>query len=281
MTAAPTRPQARRVDPELAPQVQAWLTGDPSRDGVLAHQHLLDALDRGDYARVLVWPGDTPRAAAYAAPSGTLIVAGDPDGGEALSAAASEQGWRVLLGDAALGRAILAASGRTVLRRRPRAREQRLMGTRAPAALDPPPGLRLARGDDEDAATELAARLHVEDRMGPPLSRSARMGVAGRLRESIGRGDTWIVEVGGEVVAKVDVALANPRWGAQLAGVYVVEPWRGRGIAARAVATIARELVAQGMPGVTLHVRADNTAGLRAYARAGFADVAVWALALR
>lgn len=281
MTAAPTRPQARTVDAALAGRVEELLVGDPTRDGVLAHQHLLDALDRRDHARLIVWPGDEPRAVVYASPSGTLLVAGDPGGGEPLATAASDRGWRVLLGDAELGRAILAAGGRGMLRRRGRAREQRLMGTRTPTELAAPAGLRRARLADEEQATELAARLHVEDQMGPPLSRSSRAGVAGRLRESIRRGDTWVVDDGGEIVAKVDVALRNPRCGAQLAGVYVVSERRGQGLASRAVAAISRHLVAEGLPGITLHVRADNIAGIRAYERAGFEDLAAWVLALR
>ncbi|QBI20585.1 GNAT family N-acetyltransferase [Egibacter rhizosphaerae] len=281
MTQTPTHTEVRVVDRHLAPRVAGWLEGDPTRDGVLAHQHLLDALDSGEEERVLVWPADEPRAVAFLASTGTLIVSGDAAGGPPLAAHLHGSGWRVLLGDAALGRALLEAGSRGVLRRRGRAREQRLMGTREPVDLPPPVGLRRARPADEEAVTELAARLHVEDRMGPPLSRPARASVGDRLRDSIARGATWVVPRDGEIVAKVDVALASPLRGAQLAGVYVAEAWRGQGIAASAIAAVTRELMAEGMPGVTLHVRADNGPGRRAYARAGYADIAEWLLALR
>ena len=100
------------------------------------------------------------------------------------------------------------------------------------------------------------------------------------MRDSIRRGTTWVIERDA-IVAKVDVSLASPQRGAQIAGVFVHRAWRGRGLAARAVAAVSAELIADGLPGVTLHVRADNPAGRAAYARAGFVDRGSWMLALR
>ena len=284
MTSAPTRSGVRTVDDRSAPAVAAFLErpgpGEEPLDAVLAHQLLLDALDRGERQRLLMWPGDEPRAVGHLSATGTLVVAGDAAAGDAIARHVEGGGWRVLLGDAPLAQRILDVSGHALLRRRPRAREQRFMVTRAPADLDAPVGLRRARADDLDAVSDQACRLHVEDRMGPPLSRSARAGVTERMRESILRGATWVVERD-VVVAKVDVSLASRRRGAQIAGVYVEHAWRGRGLATRAVAAISRQLIADGFPGVTLHVRADNSSGRAAYAKAGFVDYAAWILALR
>lgn len=286
VTATPTRTGVRAVDERLAPAVVELLErpapGEAVVDAVLDHQLLLDALDRGEHPRVMAWPGDAPRAVGHLSTAGTLMVAGDPAGGEPLGRHLAHAGWRVLLGDAALADGVLAASGRGLLRRRPRAREQRFMAARRVVDLARPPGLRRAKPADLDAVTDLACRLHVEDRMGPPLSRSARAGVAERMRDSIARGATWVVEAEeGAIAGKVDVSLSSPARGAQIAGVYVVDEHRGRGLAARAVAGVARELRAAGLPGVTLHVRADNVAGRRAYQRAGFVDRGAWTLALR
>ncbi len=285
MTATPTRPRVAAVDERSAGLVEAFLTtpadGGDAVDATLAHQQLLDALDRREHRRLMAWPAGAPRAVAHLSASGTLSVAGDAAAGPAIAEHVAASGWRVLLGDAALGDAILDTASRGLLRRRPRAREQRLMVVREPADLAPPVGLRLAVPADRAAVTDLASRLHVEDRMGPPLSRAAREGVSERMRDSIARGATWVVDRG-SVVAKVDVSLASSRRGAQIAGVYVEEAYRGGGLATRAVATVARDLVTRwGLPGVTLHVRADNEAGRRAYARAGFIDRGAWTLALR
>lgn len=284
MTSTPTRSGVHSVDERLVPAVLAFLErpvpGGDSTDAVLAHQLLLDALDRGERQRLLVWPGEEPRAVGHLSTTGTLVVAGDPAAGAPLAAHVDGAGWRVLLGDAPLAERILDVSSRAIMRRRPRAREQRFMVTRDPADLEGPVGLRRARPHDLEAVSDLACRLHVEDRMGPPLSRGARAGVTERMRESIRRGATWVVERDG-VVAKVDVSLASPRRGAQIAGVFVEHTWRGRGLATRAVAAISRELMGDGLPGVTLHVRADNTSGRAAYAKAGFVDCASWMLALR
>lgn len=285
MTGAPLRDRVRVVDGAAAPQVRAFLEdpgpGGGAMDGVLRHQQLLDALERQDYRRLLMWPDDDPVAVAHLSSAGTLTVAGAVEAGTDLGAYLGSSGWRVMLGDAALANRILEATPKGLRRWRTRVREQRFMATQDPAPLPEPERLRIAVEADLDAVTELACRLHVEDQMGPPLARSARLGVAERMRSSIARGATWVVEHEGRVVAKFDVSLRTERHGAQIAGVYVTEEWRGQGIAGAGVAAVARHLLGEGLPGVTLHVRADNLAGRRAYERAGFADRGAWTLALR
>ena len=170
MTATPTRPGVHTVDGRLAPAVAAFLerprAGEDRVDAVLDHQLLLDALDRGERHRLMVWPGEEPRAVGHLSSTGTLVVAGDPAAGEAMAAHLDGTGWRVLLGDAALAQRILAVDGRGLLRRRPRAREQRFMATRTPAALGGPVGLRRAEPGDLDAVPDSGggdrahARLH-------------------------------------------------------------------------------------------------------------------------
>ncbi len=229
---------------------------------------------------MLIWPGDEPRAVGHLSTAGTLVVAGEAAGGPAIASHLHASGWRVLLGDADLADEIVAQVSGGLLRRRTRAREQRLMLTRAPAPLPAPEGFRPAVPRDLPVVSEFACRLHVEDRMGPPLAKGARDGVTERMRESIARGATWVAGAP-EIVAKFDVSLCSERRGAQIAGVYVHQAARGRGIAAGGVAAVSRELLEAGIPGVTLHVRADNPAGRAAYARAGFVDRGAWTLALR
>jgi uncharacterized protein len=286
VTAPPAPAQAQRLTRSMIDRVAEALEHDFGRRdpavGALAHQHLLDALDRGHLDRFAVWPGDDPVGVVYAGASGTVAAAGLPVAGPALAEAAERMSWRVLIGAESLIEPLLAATPRGFFRRRHSARQQRFMVfDRPPAALPKPPGYRRANQADVDVLTDFACNLHVEDKMGPPISRSARATVRSRMEQSIDRAATWVVVRDGAVVAKLDVSLRSRRRGAQIAGVYVAEPYRGRGIAGEAVGALAADLIADGLAGVTLHVRADNTAGIAAYERAGFTDHGPLTLALR
>lgn len=285
MTAEPSVQETRGVDPADVPRLVGLLESDfgaaSPPAGQLANQFLLDALDRGEYERFVVWPAHRPAGLLYLGHAGTVIPAGSPAAGPPLAAAAERASWRVLVGDAAIASTLVDAAGRGLLRRRPSVREQRFMVAGTHGDREPPAGLRAAGLGDLEVLTDYACALHVEDRMGPPISRGGRVGVRARLRDSILGGATWVVERVGRPVAKVDVSLRSQRRGAQVAGVYVAPEWRGRGIGGAAVGAVTDLLLAEGMPGITLHVRSDNAAAIRAYARAGYGDRGAWLLALR
>jgi uncharacterized protein len=286
MSATPATRGARSLQrrdlPEVVHELGTNFGREPASQGWRRHQFLLDALDRGELDRFALWPERSVRALVYVGTSGTVVPAGDEEAGAALAAAADSSSWRVLIGDAPVARAVVEASGRGVFRRRASAREQRFMvAEHVPDAVDPPAGMRLAALGDLGVVTEFACALHVEDQMGPPIPRSSRAGVRSRMRDSILRGTTWVVERQGRPVGKVDLSISSPRRGAQIAGVYVDPAHRGGGIAGTCVAAVSRTLLDAGIPCVTLHVRSDNAAALRAYHRAGFVDRGPWLLALR
>jgi len=293
MTATPSRHVLRRVDDAQVAALVTELERDfgqprpPSPPGAAAvpNAYLLDALDRGEHDRFLVWPGEQPRATVYASPTGTLVPAGDPAAGPVLAEASERIGWRVLVGDARIGDVLLKQTATGVFRRRVRARAQRFMaveaGDRARLDAPAPDGFRPARRGDTEVLVELACRLHVEDLMGPPIARSARSGVRARLAETIDRGATFVVERGGLAVAKADLSLRSRRRGAQIAGVYVDASARGQGIATGLVAELLRRVLDDGMPSASLHVRSDNASAITAYERAGLIDRGPWVLAVR
>lgn len=282
MTAPSASARIGRLRPQAVPALVEGLERDPRFGGALANQHLLDALDHGEHGRFLVWPDHEPVSVVYLAPHGTVVPSGDPTGGAALAAAVERSGWRVMIGDAPLCHSLLAGNGRGVFRRRPSARDQRFMVARSPvASVAYEPGLRRAQSGDVDALTGFAAHLHVEDRMGPPLNRTGIGALRSRMIESVSRAASWVVERDGRPVAKIDVSLRSALRGGQIAGVYVDAAWRGQGIATAGVATVAGALLAEGLPGVTLHVRDGNAPAIRAYQRAGFQPEGVWLLALR
>lgn len=285
MTAAPSAPPAVVLDDDAVPHTLEQLesnfgqAGAPA--GTLANQVLLDALDRGERERFVVWPGPSAKAVLYMSPVGTLVPAGDPAAGPAFAMAADRAGWRVLVGDAPISEALLDAIPRGMFRRRPAGREQRFMGTSVlPAEPMRPRGLRRATYEDVPTLTEFACLLHVEDLMGPPLPRATRPAVRARMADSVAHGLTYVVERDRRVVAKFDLSLHSRIRGAQIAGVYVMDEYRGQGITTGAITAMIRDLLVDGLPGVTLHVRADNTPAITAYARAGLEDRGAWTLAL-
>lgn len=285
MTTAPARDQLRRLASTDVERVTALLETDFGRrhgpTAPLVHHFLLDALDRGQHDRFVVWPGDDPLGVLYVSATGSTVPAGLVSAGAPLAPAAERAGWRILIGDAGIGGALLDAGSKPRFRRRVSAREQRLMLALEPVAAEPPAGFRPAADRDVEAMTELACRLHVEDQMGAPIAASARGSVRARMAEAVQRGCSWVVERDGTIVAKVDLSLHSRTRGAQIAGVYVAARWRRGGLGSAAVASLTAGLLADGLPGVSLHVRADNAPAVAAYRRAGFVDHGPWVLALR
>jgi ribosomal protein S18 acetylase RimI-like enzyme len=252
-------------------------------EGTYAHQFLLDALDRGEHYSMTVWPSPAdPLGVCHIGAGGLVVPGGLPEAAAPLAAAVRGSGWRVLVGDLTIGDAIVDGAASGLFRRRPYAREQRLMVADRPSAITTGAvGLRRAAAADIEVLTEFAAGLHVEDQMGPPLSRGGRSSVRQRVASGVRRGSSWVLESEDGVVGKIDVSIESRRRGAQLAGVYVDRRWRGRGLARRGIAALTAQLLTSGMPCVTLHVRADNVAAIRAYEAAGFVQRRRWLLALR
>lgn len=287
MTTTPARSRTARLARADVPYVTALLERDfgHRRAGGWAYEHhyLLDALDRGEHSRFVIWPDADPVAVLHFGSTGTLVPAGDPAAAAAFAAAANPTGWQILLGDLEISQAVLDLATRSLFRRRVSAREQRLMIATASSVPggDPPDGFRLARASDLDRLTDFACQLHVEDQMGTPILRTGRGAVRSRVAEGIAQGATWVVDRGGAPIAKIDLSMRSWRRGVQLAGVFVEPKWRDRGIGGSAVRALIRELLDSGFPVVSLHVRADNTPAIAAYRRAGFTDQRPWLLALR
>ncbi len=79
----------------------------------------------------------------------------------------------------------------------------------------------------------------------------------------------------GELVCVAGVHVWSPTWGvATLGNVATVPSARGSGLATAACAELCRLLLADGIDVVSLNVRADNDAALRAYEKLGFTHVA-------
>jgi predicted GNAT family acetyltransferase len=68
--------------------------------------------------------------------------------------------------------------------------------------------------------------------------------------------------------------------GAQVQGVWVAPPFRGRGLAAPGMAEVVETVRREIAPVVSLYVNGFNTRAVRAYERVGFRTVGVYATVL-
>ena len=287
MTTTPRRAAARRMQSRDLVEVMSAVESDFGRlpEGLWdpRHHYLLHALDRGEVDRFVVWGDDRPRAVAHLGPTGTVVVAGGAVAAPDLAVFVERSRWRILIGEEDITAAVLRASQKSLFRRRPGHRIQRFMITDPQSHVDAPPtpGFRRGWRNDLDVLEDFACRLHVEDQMGAPLTGGSRVAVRQRMTDSIDRGTTWVVQRDGQVVGKVDLSLNSSKRGAQISGVYVRSDHRGQGVGTGMIRTLCAQLLDNGMPVVSLHVRDDNAAAIRAYTQAGFIPRGRWVLALR
>ena len=88
-------------------------------------------------------------------------------------------------------------------------------------------------------------------------------------RKRISRGKVWVVMDGPRLIFKTEES-ARSAEGILVGGVFTDPASRGRGIAARAMASWGRILFDLGLQRVALHVNSKNKAAIHAYERAGF-----------
>lgn len=266
-------------------EVPCWLERLQTRPdpelGPARHMFALACLDGmgPDVARVA---DDGDRwALCIVHPGATLVPTGDP--GLLTLLGPPTRRWRLLIGDVAASLPMLAEGVRPPDTRIHHQRFMLVDPARVPSAgsvVDP--GLRRAVPDDLDTVTRLAVQLHTDDKFGDRVTRAGRRGYRRRVLSSIEGGTTWVCGPVGAPVAKLDRSVSSPRWGVMLAGIIVEPSARGRGIGRALVAAATRRALEEdeGVP-VSLHVRAANSAAIRAYSAAGFVDTEEWRLAVR
>ncbi len=272
----------RRPEPAELDRWIARLSGHPDmRIGPARHMFALACLEGmgADVTRVV--EGDGRWGLCIVHPGSTLVPTGDP---ELLSVVGPPtRRWRLLIGDVAASRPMLADAVRPSDARVHHQRFMLLDPDRLPGAeqvVDP--GLRPAVPADLDGVTRLAVRLHTDDQFGDRVTRAGRRGYRRRVAANIDRRLTWVSGPVGDPTAKLDRSVSSSRWGVQLAGIVVDPDRRGAGLGRALVAAAAREALAWAPDRpVSLHVRAANTGAIRAYEAAGFVDTEEWRLAVR
>jgi ribosomal protein S18 acetylase RimI-like enzyme len=249
--------------------------------GLVRHMYLLSVLESSGPSALRVATLGSEWALAAVFP-GRLLV---PAGSRELLAAAGEptRRWRLVVGDRGACDAMLRDADLTAAT----VHDQLLLlvdRARVPdVAQVPDAGARRAVRDDVPALARLAVQLHVADQYGPDPGRAGLRGYARRIGESVDRGLVWCVGPRGAPIAKLERSVSSRRWGVQLSGIVIDEPYRGMGIGTRLVAQAVRHAIAgrETRSPITLHVRDGNDAALRAYAAAGFVGSEPWRVAVR
>ena len=140
---------------------------------------------------------------------------------------------------------------------------------RALADLPPAP-VRRARLDEVALVAGHSARM-VQGELGYDPS-AQRASFASGVRHAIEQGWWWVWIEDGELRFQCNVG-ARSAATAQVQGVWTPPELRGRGYATRGLSAVSRELLAEGVPTVSLYVNDFNHAAIGVYERIGFARV--------
>jgi ribosomal protein S18 acetylase RimI-like enzyme len=282
--AARPRLRWRRVIAGELETITARLAAWPApAGGAQRHMFALSAIESFGAEPLRLAADDDRWALAVVFPGRLVVPCGDPEA--VVAAGPPARRWRLLVGDLAAGDAALSTAGEAgaglVVH------DQRFLIVEhdrvpAPTTLRDP-GLRRAEPADLPALAALAVRLHVDDRFGPDPGRLGERGYRQRLEQTVRQGLVFCVGPIGAPVLKLERSVSSRRWGIQLAGIVADPSARGQGLGRAAVAAAVRAAMIEGPRdrAISLHVRSDNEAALRAYAGAGFVDAEAWRLAVR
>lgn len=148
--------------------------------------------------------------------------------------------------------------------------DQPLLTIRTRSPLRPDPAVRLVRLDELDILYPACVAMFTEE-VGVSPEPTGGGHYRARVAQLITRGWAFARIEGGRVVFKAEIGVATSQ-ACQIQGVYVASELRGRGIAAPAMAAVVDLALRDVAPVVSLYVNAGNTAAVRTYLRAGFAQ---------
>jgi hypothetical protein len=156
---------------------------------------------------------------------------------------------------------------------------QPLLVTQARSSVPADPQVRLVRPAEIDRLFPAAVAMYTEEIGVSPLAEGAGRSYRRRVAELVRARRAYARFVDGEVVFKAELAVVTRRT-AQIQGVWVAPAWRGRGIAAPAMATVIADALARVAPTVSLYVNDFNAPARRTYQRCGFRPVGTLATVL-
>jgi uncharacterized protein len=151
------------------------------------------------------------------------------------------------------------------------------------ATTDPPvapdPEVRLVQPHEVDQLFPAAVAMYTEEVGVSPLLDDGGRGYKRRIAELVRARRAYARFVGRRVVFKAELAIVTRRT-TQVQGVWVDPEFRGRGLAAAAVAAVTGDALHRVAPTVSLYVNDYNTPARRVYARCGFTQAGAFATVL-
>lgn len=156
---------------------------------------------------------------------------------------------------------------------------QPLLATDAVPAVPADPQVRRVRSGEVDQLFPAAVAMYTEEVGVSPLTEDGGRGYRRRVADLVRAGRAYARFVDGEVVFKAELAVVTRRT-AQVQGVWVAPEWRGRGMAAAAMAAVVRDALLRVAPTVSLYVNDFNAPARRVYERCGFRPVGTLATVL-
>ncbi|MEU7901985.1 GNAT family N-acetyltransferase [Actinoplanes sp. NPDC049118] len=137
------------------------------------------------------------------------------------------------------------------------------------APIMPDPDVRLVKLGEVDQLFPAAVAMYTEEVGVSPLLDDGGRGYRRRIADLVRAKRAYARFVGDRVVFKAELAIVTRRT-TQVQGVWVDPEFRGRGLAAGAMAAVVRDALRRVAPTVSLYVNDYNTPARRVYARCGF-----------
>jgi predicted GNAT family acetyltransferase len=137
------------------------------------------------------------------------------------------------------------------------------------APVAPDPEVRLVRPGEVEQLFPAAVAMYTEEVGVSPLVDDGGRGYKRRISDLVQGKRAYARFVGDRVVFKAELAIVTRRT-TQVQGVWVDPEYRGRGLAAAAMAAVVRDALRRVAPTVSLYVNDYNAPARRVYARCGF-----------
>jgi len=137
------------------------------------------------------------------------------------------------------------------------------------APIAPDPEVRLVQPGEVDQLFPAAVAMYTEEVGVSPLVDDGGRGYRRRVSDLVQAKRAYARFVGDRIVFKAELAIVTRRT-TQVQGVWVDPEYRGRGLAAAAMAAVVRDALRRVAPTVSLYVNDYNAPARRVYARCGF-----------
>lgn len=228
--------------------------------------YLANALANPDGEFLALLQCDQLRGLCWFGSRGNLVIVADEELPAAATAAAIQASripWRIAMGPGRFVDALLPHLTVEPLLHR----DQAWYAMRPQDAGSVRADVRLAQRADREALMSATLQLNESDLRIDPR-RVDRRWLRDSVLARIANGSTHVVGPVGALHAKLDIGSAGAG-GCVIEGVFTVPHWRGRGLAAALVASVA---AVRQEPIVCLHVGVDNAPARAAYRSAGMAE---------